>query len=675
MRRINFSLVLLALGTLLLTPVIPLHAQANPETSSQPAASRAEGNTAPRETEAERITRLRRTIEQNQKLVAELQTAIEDEGGDYAEAETEFQKLDEELEGKKKELEQRRSENQPVGKLEEEIAGLQEHWQLARDRFNLAIQERKTQQEQLATIQRRIQQDREVLDRLLKPTSADTQPATAPPPTAEPASTPAPSGETTPAPAPIPPPGGMPPAPAAEPASPPETEQPLSAEALQARQEAEARQQEAEQAAEEVRSVTERIKQLEKTMALQRELLETARQRRENARETERTLNEQVRKMTAEGADQAAIQETWERIAQARQRISDAEREVLERVNRIDALHGEHAKLQAEHIAALERAELADREAEEARQKVRAIENPFSLNNMINWLLTSGMRILGILAGMFGLLWLLRRLVHQLTNIIAARTQRGSLRDRENRAQTLSSVFHHTAAVIIIVAGSLMILSEIGIDIVPLMGGVAVVGLAVAFGAQNLIRDYFYGFMIILENQYGINDVVRIGNVAGLVERINLRITVLRDLEGVAHFVPNGEIKTVSNMTHGWSRVVLDIGVAYQENSDEVMRIITAAAMEVRNDPRYSHLILDDPEMLGLDSLGDSSVVFKMIIKTRALQQWTVKRAMLYQIKKRFDEAGIDIPFPQRRLSVVGNQPIPVEVIQKQRLGNLEVDR
>jgi small conductance mechanosensitive channel len=133
-----------------------------------------------------------------------------------------------------------------------------------------------------------------------------------------------------------------------------------------------------------------------------------------------------------------------------------------------------------------------------------------------------------------------------------------------------------------------------------------------------------------------------------MVEKITLRVTVLRDLEGIVHFIPHGTITTVSNMTHGWSRALLEIGVAYKEDVDRVMRILVDIGQDLRRDSKFSSLILADPEMLGVDGFGDSSVLIKFFIKTRPLQQWTVKREMLRRIKKRFDELGIEIPFPHR---------------------------
>jgi len=190
----------------------------------------------------------------------------------------------------------------------------------------------------------------------------------------------------------------------------------------------------------------------------------------------------------------------------------------------------------------------------------------------------------------------------------------------------------------------------VGVAVAPLMGGAAVLGLAVAFGAQNLIRDYFYGFVILIENQYKLNDVLRIGSISGQVEKITLRMTVLRDLEGAVHFIPNGKIDTVTNLTHGWSRAVVDVRVSYRENVDQVMDELVHVGLELRKDPTFGPLVIDDPEMLGVDGLGESAVTVRMLLKTRPLQQWKVKRELLRRIKQRFDQLGWEIPFPQQRV-------------------------
>ena len=274
--------------------------------------------------------------------------------------------------------------------------------------------------------------------------------------------------------------------------------------------------------------------------------------------------------------------------------------------------------------------------------------NPFELERIWNWLLAHGPTLVIILVGALLLQWLVSVLSHRIVDVLTKRALRGTQIERENRARTLSSVFHNTSSTVIYLGALLIILDEVGIPIGTLLGGVAVIGLAVAFGAQNLIKDYFYGFMILLENQYGVNDVVRIAGIAGLVERITLRLTVLRDLEGTVHFVPHGEVKTVSNMTHGWARALFDIGVAYSEDPDRVMEILMQLGREMRADPKFGAMILDDPEMLGVETLGDSSVVIRFQIKTGPMQRWSVRREMLRRIKRKFDEVGIEIPFPSR---------------------------
>ena len=169
--------------------------------------------------------------------------------------------------------------------------------------------------------------------------------------------------------------------------------------------------------------------------------------------------------------------------------------------------------------------------------------------------------------------------------------------------------------------------------------------LAVAFGAQSLIKDYFSGFMILSENQYRVGNVVRINNNTGVVEDITLRMTILRDLEGIAHFIPHSEIKVVSNMTHKWLRVELDIKVSYWENVDKVMEVVMNIATQLTRDKIFGKLTIDEPEMLGVDAFADSGVAIKILVKTLPLKQWPVRRELLRRIKNRFDELNIELQF------------------------------
>jgi len=199
---------------------------------------------------------------------------------------------------------------------------------------------------------------------------------------------------------------------------------------------------------------------------------------------------------------------------------------------------------------------------------------------------------------------------------------------------------------------SFMILKEVGVDIAPLLAGVGIAGLAIGFGAQTLVKDFLTGFFILMENQYRVGDVVKIGDHAGLVEKIKLRTTVLRDLEGIVHIIPNGEVQSVRNMTYEWSRVVLDIGVAYKEDVDKVIQVLKDVGKKMRQEEPYSQFMLEDPQILGVDNFGDSAVTIKMLAKTCPLKQWDVGREMKRRIKHAFDKEGIEIPFPQRTVYI-----------------------
>ncbi|MGH7466663.1 MAG: mechanosensitive ion channel family protein [Longimicrobiales bacterium] len=216
---------------------------------------------------------------------------------------------------------------------------------------------------------------------------------------------------------------------------------------------------------------------------------------------------------------------------------------------------------------------------------------------------------------------------------------------REQRAQTLGSLLQNVALIVIIILAALTILGTF-MPIGPLLAGVSVIGLAVSFGAQSLVKDIISGTFILLEGQFGIGDVVRIGDTAGQVERITLRTSVLRDFEGVVHIIPNGEITKVSNLTKTWSRAVLDVGVAYREDTDRVTDVLRNLGHAFLADPEWAPLLLEEPEVLGVQSLGESSVVIRMQVRTLPLKQWDVARELRRRIKKRFDAEGIQIPFP-----------------------------
>ena len=253
------------------------------------------------------------------------------------------------------------------------------------------------------------------------------------------------------------------------------------------------------------------------------------------------------------------------------------------------------------------------------------------------------LRVTLIIVAAWVLIAVLQRGIRTLRERIA-----GRMDDRESakRAETLGRVFRYLATVVVSLIAGMLVLAELGVSVAPILGAAGVVGLAVGFGAQSLVKDFFTGFFILLENQIRQGDVVKIGDHAGSVEVITLRYVQLRDYDGNVHYVPNGHISTVINMTRGFSNAVMDIGVAYRENVDEVMDVMRGVAAEMRADPDFQPKIMADLEMAGVDSWADSAVVIRCRFRTLPLEQWGVKREYLRRLKAAFDAHGIEIPYP-----------------------------
>jgi moderate conductance mechanosensitive channel len=277
-----------------------------------------------------------------------------------------------------------------------------------------------------------------------------------------------------------------------------------------------------------------------------------------------------------------------------------------------------------------------------------------------NWekLISSGLRLLLTLI----LLWiavtivkvLLRRLEQRL---IALAETRGEVpTEAKKRAETLVRLLRQGVLILVWVIGTLVALREVGLEIGPILASVGVAGLAIGFGAQNLVKDVISGFFLILENQVRVGDVAVVNGTGGLVEQVNFRTIVLRDLEGTVHVFPNGNIETLSNLTQVWSAFVFDIGVAYKEDVDEVIPIMRRVGAEMRADPYFGPLIIEDIEIFGVDQFADSAVVIKGRIKTQPIKQWEVGREYRRRLKRAFDDAGVEIPFPHRTL-YLGDQP------------------
>jgi small-conductance mechanosensitive channel len=272
------------------------------------------------------------------------------------------------------------------------------------------------------------------------------------------------------------------------------------------------------------------------------------------------------------------------------------------------------------------------------------------------WFLDHGINnLLVLIVGV--IFWLvLKRMIPPLVRRVMSRPVRGESREGlKRRADTLQGVFLGLTKVIIVVMVVLIVLSEY-VSIGPLLAGLGIAGVAVGFGAQYLIRDLIAGVFVLLENQYRVGDVARIADVTGVVEDINLRKTVLRDLDGIVHHVPNGEIRVASNYSRHFARVNLDIPVSYGTDLDFAIGVINRVCKEMVEEEEWSKVIKTVPQVLRINNLGDSGIEIKVLGEVKPLEQWNVMGQLRLRIKKAFDEEGIEIPWPHTKV-YFGNKP------------------
>jgi len=286
---------------------------------------------------------------------------------------------------------------------------------------------------------------------------------------------------------------------------------------------------------------------------------------------------------------------------------------------------------------------------------------PESLRDLLDWsvLAAVGINLLIAVAVAALAYWVLRLVLRRVEKSLGEPTP-GALTLQEQRTRTLVGLFRSIGRVVIGIMFVFMILGAIGVDLGPLLAGAGVVGLAISFGAQSLVKDVISGLFILIENQFGVGDVIRIEGVSGAVERMTLRVVVLRDVEGVVHIVPNGQITKVSNLTRTWARVVLDVGVAYKEDLDRVMAVLREVGRELEQDPEWGPLLVEPVEVPGVESFGDSQVTVRVWAKTLPLKKWDVARELRRRIKQRFDRERIEIPFPHQTVYWGEGQQPPV---------------
>ncbi|MEA3459372.1 MAG: mechanosensitive ion channel family protein, partial [Chloroflexota bacterium] len=278
-------------------------------------------------------------------------------------------------------------------------------------------------------------------------------------------------------------------------------------------------------------------------------------------------------------------------------------------------------------------------------KEVRTVQSAWEA--IRNWLLTSGLRIAFILVASLMGYRLLRTLMARLERLMAGKAP---TKERAQRARTLAGVLNSAALVAIASIAGMMILRELGLDIAPLIAGAGIAGLALGLGAQSLIRDVIGGFLILLEDQFVVGDAIKVGDIAGGVERMTLRATFVRDLEGTLHIIPNGEMHIVSNRTKDWSRAIVNLGVAYEEDIGRVMDALREVGRGLKEDEEFASLLLEEPTVSGVEALGDWAVTVRIMVKTKPGEQWSVARELRRRVKESFESEEIEMPYPRQEV-------------------------
>lgn len=263
------------------------------------------------------------------------------------------------------------------------------------------------------------------------------------------------------------------------------------------------------------------------------------------------------------------------------------------------------------------------------------------------WIISHGLRIVFILIVAYILIHLSGKFIERVVRVTIRSDIHDDIGSEKKREDTLIRIFSWTIRIVLIVVTVMMVMQEAGVPIGPMLAGAGILGIALGFGGQYLIRDIITGFFMILENQYRIGDSVRFDTTSGVVEDISLRITTLRDLDGTVHHIPHGEIKRVSNLSKNFSRINLDIGVAYDTQLEKVIDVVNQTGQELANDPLWKDVILQPPQFLRVNDFTDMAMVIKILGETLPSRQWEVTGELRKRIKIAFDRAGIKIPYTQ----------------------------
>ncbi len=606
--------------------------------------------------EAKRVVRIRQVVELDKQRLRWLRSELgsrtrwfEDLAAGMAEIAAERNVKREKLEALEADPQ---SDPAQVAALRAEVDELQEDYTLFDTQTDLALKAEKTIREQVDAMEAKIAQDEHVLGKLtgeiaIELPEAPQTGATGPSATTD-------GGESTRVPVPVAAPGPAPATSAAPKGA--RASSSMTAARLQAEKALEGKERDVEIAKLALSDFVERKRALQRQIEFEQGLAQSDAKELENLEHVLTIAKGRLEKYRESGAPAEKIQRRERGNGNLIRLIEQSKKSGEARAEYIQSLLERLDHLEEAEIGVTEEVDAKREEAAEARRHAMWLESPIHPRNIQHWAKERGPRILLVLFAAFCLLVFVHLSSRRIARTLVRR-RRGSRSTGTGRADTLAFSFRSVSRILIVIFAALLVLQEAGIDIKTVLGGAAVLGVAIAFGAQDLMKDYFSGFLILAEDQYQLGDLVTINGVTGTVESVNMRVTVLRDLEGRVHFIPNGNIDHVTNRTYAWGRPVFEIPVGYDEDVDAVMERLIEVAKELSQDPDWNDKIIGDPDMLGVDRFTDYGVVIKFMVKTKPEQLFAVRRELLRRISKRFNELGIRITVPQRIWLRGGDEP------------------
>ena len=577
----------------------------------------------------QRMRWLRRELRSRTRWFEDLSAAMSDLAEERDEKKAELEALDANPE----------SDPDEIAALRAELEDLQQDYEIFDTQTDLALSVEKTIQEQISALEEKIAKEKHALGVLsgeIEVTLPET-PSTEVTGPAKPAEAAKPMPLPSPMPAPV-----TPPAPEQTEAS-----STMTAAQLEARTALEQKEEQVQLAKLALSDFVERKHALEQQIEFEKGLAETNAAELENLQLARGHFEARLQEYRQAKAAPEKLQHLEHGIQRIVSLSEEWQKSQEARAAYIESLSERFALLESERLRVTADVDEKEREAEEARRHVLWLQSPIHPANIEYWAKERGPRILLVIVAAMILLLIVQLSARRIARTFV-RKRRGPRSGGTGRADTLAFSFRSASRVVIVVFGTLLVLQEAGVNIKTVLGGAAILGVAIAFGAQDLMRDYFSGFLILIEDQYQLGDLVTIGTITGTVESVNMRVTVLRDLEGRVHFIPNGNIDHVTNRTYAWGRPVFEIPVGYDEDVDMVMKTLVEIAKELGEDPDWKDAIIGDPDMLGVDKFSEYGVIIKFMVKTRPEKLFPVRREMLRRISKRFHERGIQITVPQR---------------------------